>query len=316
MTLSVVIPIYNSEQYLDDCLRSVCALTEEDVEIICVIDGSPDRSADIVREWQRRDARVRLIEQENMGVSAARNTGLDSAGGEYIYFLDSDDMLSDTQTFLNCVRRMRSEKLDVLIGAATVLFDPPEMKEGEQWNAQWYFTVKNVYPEVCVGSELIGMLRRNKDWCAPPCTKIYRRGFLKDNGQRFIVGQEHEDEYFTLCTLFLAKRVGVTQEPIYIRRVRPGSIMTKALSHRRVLGNLINMTEMLRFLERHRDIRELDPDIGSLIREARNNAAELYLSLSDKERSLYLASLRPDLLFYHTVFVEDAIQLSRQTEEL
>ena len=91
--ISVIIPIYNVEKYLRRCLESVQNQTFQDWEAICVNDGSPDNSADIVREFAARDARFKLVNKENGGLSDARNAGMAVASGEYILYLDSDDFI-------------------------------------------------------------------------------------------------------------------------------------------------------------------------------------------------------------------------------
>jgi CDP-glycerol glycerophosphotransferase len=91
--ISVVVPIYNVEEYLPACLDSVARQTVDDFEVVMVNDGSTDRSAEIAGQYGRRDPRFRLVQQENAGLSAARNTGIDAATGEFIAFLDSDDVL-------------------------------------------------------------------------------------------------------------------------------------------------------------------------------------------------------------------------------
>src|ERR1044071_1578290 len=91
--LSVVIPVYNVEEFLEPCLDSVLAQTFTDYEVVMVDYGSTDRSAEIAQRYVDRDARFRLVHQENGGLSKARNTGSDAAGGELLAFLDSDDML-------------------------------------------------------------------------------------------------------------------------------------------------------------------------------------------------------------------------------
>lgn len=91
--ISVIIPVYNSELYLRDCLNSVLAQTYQDLEIICVNDGSTDNSQDILADIVRQDSRMKVLSQENLGVSMARNAGLDVAMGDYITFVDSDDIL-------------------------------------------------------------------------------------------------------------------------------------------------------------------------------------------------------------------------------
>ena len=89
--VSVIVPVYNVAEYVEGCLNSLMAQTEKDIEIICVDDGSTDSSGQIVDETARKDKRIKVIHQKNGGLSAARNTGLDQAIGEYVSFCDSDD---------------------------------------------------------------------------------------------------------------------------------------------------------------------------------------------------------------------------------
>lgn len=93
VSVSVIVPCYNVAAYLDQCMESLTGQSMEDIEIICVNDGSSDRTAEILREWRNRDRRVRIIDQKNSGVSAARNSGMEAAAGTYIGFVDPDDMV-------------------------------------------------------------------------------------------------------------------------------------------------------------------------------------------------------------------------------
>ncbi len=316
MILSIVIPIYNSEAYLDECLESVCAFPAADMEIICVIDGSPDRSADIVREWQERDPRIRLIEQENMGQSGARNTGLHEACGDYVWFLDSDDRVTDTGTISACIERMRAENLDMVLATADVFFDPPELEGKVVKNERKYFTIGHDYPGVWAGPELLAALHRNDDWCVSVPAKIFRRRHLTDNGLSFIVGQTHEDENFSFCCVFLAKRAAVVNVPLFARRVHPDSVMTRSFGRERARGNLINMVEILRFLETQRRERELDMDLAVSVLNSKRNVSDIYLLLDSEERNLFMQSLTPELRFYYTVFVQDELRLKQNEARL
>lgn len=91
--LSVIVPVYNVEDYVGECLESICGQDYEDIEIICVNDGSTDGSRDVLAQWQERDGRIVVVDQPNRGLSAARNTGIDAASGDYLCFVDSDDKL-------------------------------------------------------------------------------------------------------------------------------------------------------------------------------------------------------------------------------
>ena len=94
--VSVIIPVYNVEKYLGPCLDSILGQTLNNIEVICVDDGSTDRSLDILREYEKRDARVKVLTQPNTNAGAARNKGIQQARGEYLSFLDSDDHFDPT----------------------------------------------------------------------------------------------------------------------------------------------------------------------------------------------------------------------------
>ena len=93
ITVSVIIPVYNTEKYLEECLKSVINQTLKVIEIICIDDGSTDNSPDILKEYSEKDGRIRIYSQTNKGQGAARNRGIDLAKGEYVYFIDSDDFM-------------------------------------------------------------------------------------------------------------------------------------------------------------------------------------------------------------------------------
>lgn len=112
--VSVIIPVYNTKKYLVECLNSVCTQTYSKIEIIAVDDGSTDESGNILREYARKDDRIRIITQENKGLSAARNAGLECSSGEYVLFLDSDDWL-DRETCDTAIQMMIDTKSDVIL---------------------------------------------------------------------------------------------------------------------------------------------------------------------------------------------------------
>lgn len=111
VSVSIIVPCYNVAAYLDQCMESLTGQSMEDIEIICVNDGSSDRTAEILREWRNRDRRVRIIDQKNSGVSAARNSGMEAAAGTYIGFVDPDDRwngICSSACLLRPRRKMRT----------------------------------------------------------------------------------------------------------------------------------------------------------------------------------------------------------------
>ena len=115
--ISIVIPMYNVEKYIDDCLTSIINQTFKDIEIICIDDGSSDKTLDIANKYKKNDKRISIYKQQHAGVSIARNKGLDKATGKYILFFDSDDIL-DLNALEDLYNILEKEKLDTLFGAS------------------------------------------------------------------------------------------------------------------------------------------------------------------------------------------------------
>ena len=117
ITVSVIIPVYNSEKYLRQCLDSICAQTLREIEIICIDDGSTDGSADILEDYRKKDSRVTVIRQNNAGAGAARNKGLDISRGRYLSFLDADDFfeMSMLEEAVRCAEENDSDYVKILV---------------------------------------------------------------------------------------------------------------------------------------------------------------------------------------------------------
>lgn len=125
--LSVIIPVYNGEEHLNKCIDSVLLQTETDIEIILVNDGSTDNSGRICDEYAKKDKRIRVIHQENAGVSVARNNGISAATGEYIGFVDSDDWV-DADMYESLLREAESNNADVVMCDATTIYENGEIQ--------------------------------------------------------------------------------------------------------------------------------------------------------------------------------------------
>ena len=142
--ISVIIPVYNVEKYLRECIDSVLNQSYQNLEIILVDDGSTDSSGEICDEYEKQDIRIRVIHQKNQGLSGARNTGFQNANGEYVYFLDSDDWI--VPEAIKClVKRAEEESADV------VFFEAFSFEDGkpEQTTTKGYS-----YSKISIGKEL------------------------------------------------------------------------------------------------------------------------------------------------------------------
>ena len=222
MRFSLVIPVYNVERYLRDCLDSVLNQTFGDWEAICVNDGSTDSSAAIVEDYAMKDHRFKVIAQSNAGLSSARNTGMDAAKGDYVLFLDSDDWLE-----LNALEIL-SENLD---GEDMLCFSGRRFfEETNQYNPADVLTEKSYASGMDYYNENALVHRDFAFVCV--VLRLYKRSFLMENGLRFKEGIYHEDNLFTPIACCHARKVKVMNECLYDYRVRANSITTTGNSKR------------------------------------------------------------------------------------
>lgn len=231
--VSVVIPVYNVEKYVADCLDSVIAQTLTDIEIICINDCSTDGSRSVVESYLGKDARIRLYDNEvNRGLATTRNRGLELAQGKYVYFLDSDDMIGATalQELYTAAER---DSLDAAVFAARFIYEDESMRPKFGANPAAY---KGDYPDVIKGQELYKKWMKLWDWMPSQPRYFYRREFLIDNKIRYIDGMLHEDETFAFDVLMNAERIRVLKEEYFIRRFRASSIMSSVPTMRNVDG--------------------------------------------------------------------------------
>lgn len=239
--VSVIIPVYNTEEYLTECLQSILNQTFGDIEVIAINDGSTDGSLTILESFADIDNRVSVFSQTNMGQSVARNVGIEKARGEFIYFMDSDDVLSKT-ALEKCFERIINQQLDFVFFNASIL-----ESDGENRLA---FDYKRAYidnSQVYNGVEILSYLITNNCYQCSPCLHFISTKLIKQNNLRFHPGIIHEDELFFALLYFHAKRVGYINEHLFKRRVRAGSVMTSSFSMRNVNGYLVVLSQVRAF---------------------------------------------------------------------
>ena len=241
--VSVVVPIYNVEAYLGSCLESLAAQTFGDIEVVMVDDGSTDGSAALAAEHARRDGRFRLVSRSNGGLSRARNTGIAAARGEFLSFVDSDDIVPPTayELFLAALDETSSD-----FAAGSVL----QLVRGETTPAGWLtgtFTRTRLGTHV---SEFPPLLADRTAW-----NKLWRRSFWDAHALRFPEGVLHEDIPVVLSAYVLARAVDVIAEPVYVYRTREGgelSITQRRLERRVLLDRLDAIEQVRDVLHEHR----------------------------------------------------------------
>ncbi|MBQ9780417.1 MAG: glycosyltransferase family 2 protein [Clostridia bacterium] len=238
--VSVVIPIYNVEQYLDKCVESVVGQTYKNLEIILVDDGSPDTCPQKCDEWAAKDSRISVIHKKNGGLGFARNSGIDRASGEYITFVDSDDYLT-VDAIETMLSRIEKEQSDLVVGQFVKVYP-----DGSQ--------TPSSYPWMhdCVISKdeamhMIGSLKKPL-----PCSawaKLYRRTIFKDI--RYPSLKSAEDTYTFPHVIGHCSTVSVTSTVVYHYVQRETSIIHNKTRVRQI-DSLMAILHVARFLlERH-----------------------------------------------------------------
>lgn len=240
--ISVIVPVYNVEKYVSECLDSLINQTFKEFEIICVNDGSTDNSLSILKLYAEKDNRIKIINQANGGLSAARNSGLDMAQGKYVYFLDSDDFIvGDALEKLYDISE--KENLDILYFGVNNYFED-KVTEDNYFCNDTYYDRKQFFSSAVSGEELFErFLIENMFVCCVPFQFI-RTEFLKNTGIRFKEKMLHEDELFSPQLIVEAKRTMVIEDKFYMRRIRSDSITTSVTTHKNFLGYFIAYTTL------------------------------------------------------------------------
>ena len=219
--ISVIVPVYRVEAYLDRCVQSIMNQTYENLEIILVDDGSPDNCPAMCDVWAQKDARIKVIHKENGGGAQARNVGLDAASGMYIGFVDSDDFIFP-EMYEKLYRLLSVSGSDIAeCGFFSVCTDEFPSKTVNQQRVQYFdgeqALFENIRDKVC----------RQIIW-----NKIYSKSVLEDI--RFVEGKFIDDEFFTYRVLGKAKKIAVSDEGLYCYRQQANSAMHQTYSIKRL----------------------------------------------------------------------------------
>lgn len=248
MKISVIVPVYNVQEYLVRCVKSIQNQTFEDIEIILVDDGSTDLSGYMCDEMARYDERIRVIHKKNGGLSDARNAGIDMARGEYIFFVDSDDWIDD-DTLELLYKIATDENADIVeCSYRNVFMDYTESETADTG-------------EMVIGDSMLALKGQItwKYFKSVAWNKLYHKEIFSD-GKRYPVGKYHEDEFFTHKAFCAAnKLVYIDLAKYNYVRERKGSITNKVTS--KILDGCYALRERVDYLRE----REIDEEVISVV---------------------------------------------------
>ena len=246
--VSVIIPVHNTERYVTKCLDSLLGQTLAEIQVICVNDGSTDRSGEILKEYAGKDNRVCVMEQTNQGQGKARNAAMEIAEGEYCCFVDSDDWL-DTKALEHLYAKASEERLDVLYYAGVTEYDTEELARNHSNYFERAYQRDRTAGDVCSGKEMLKRQIEAKQYWRSSCMCLIRSRFLKEAGIRFREGIQYEDNLFSFQLCLRAARVSSAADRYYHRVLRESSIITSKPDSKSLYGYITSITEEIALLE-------------------------------------------------------------------
>lgn len=241
--VSVILPVYNVAPYLDETFMSLLNQSLKEIEIIAVNDGSTDNSEDIIRKYQQKDPRIKYIYQANQGQSVARNTALLQATGQYIYMMDSDDILSKSSALELCYQYAEKNRADF------IFFDGDTFSEKEVSRTSWNTKRTHLLDENTKynGAFLLNMMLDNEKHNCVVWLLLINHDFLKRIGLKFYPGIIHEDELFTSILALESNSIYCLKQTLIKHRIRNASTMGKYFSKRNLDCYLTVIDELLKY---------------------------------------------------------------------
>ena len=241
--VSVILPIYNVAPYLNETFQSILGQSLKDIEIIAVNDGSTDNSDDIVKKFQQIDNRIIYFTQENKGQSAARNLALQHATGKYIYMMDSDDVLKDSDALQTCYDYTEKNQADF------IFFDGESFSEKgvdriSRNTKRTHLVDENKKYD---GEYLLNLMLDTQTHNCVVWLLFIRKDYIVNAGLKFYEGIIHEDELFTTILTLSSNNIYCLKRSLVGHRIRLSSTMTNAFSKRNMNCYLTVADDLLRF---------------------------------------------------------------------
>lgn len=314
--VSVIIPVYNTRDYLGICMDSIVGQTLESIQVICIDDGSDDGSSEILRKYERKYENVTVYRQENAGLSAARNAGLRLAKGKYVYFMDSDDVLTRTalEELWECAEH---DDLDIIYFSAKSFYDSPSVEK--EYRTTYFdsaYKRKGDYPRILTGEDMLVEQNKCQDYYTSVCIQFYKTEFLSRNQLDFYEGLLHEDNLFSLMAIVAAKRTRCISNVYFYRRIRGNSIMSTNLSYRNLLGYYLSAIDGVRVLAGLECQAEAKKIIAQkLYTLNQNQVGYKWLRLHPADKVLFKASLTPTDRLLFDSFCMPMITLREQIQK-
>ena len=249
--VSVIIPVYNGEKYLGECLDSILGQTLKEIEVFCVNDGSSDGTAAILDAYAAKDARVKLLATDHVGAYKARREGLRRASGTYVHFMDADDRL-DASAYAELTEMAGREALDQVVFSSDVFLEDGAARDLSarlERYTRYYALDDAVCGRVLTGPAFMREALDHDSYFVSPPLRVIRRAVIADESRYgFPEARSRADNYFSTVSLYLSERVKAVNRRYYHRRIRAESLSTAKGSEAAHARALLAVTaELMRF---------------------------------------------------------------------
>lgn len=237
--LSIIVPVYNSEAYLERCISSLLSQRLANIEILLINDGSTDNSLAICREFEIKDSRIKVFSQENSGQSKARNLGIENSSGEYVTFTDSDDWV-DVDYYGKLIDAARRNDADVACGSII-----RERKNSNKFRINYTEEKCYIYPQEKIDAACV------PDMCYV-WNKVYKASYLRELKLKFIEGMFFEDVDFVTRAVYFSNKIVTVPGTYYHYRVNSNStVKTMKKSDKKRLDSILSKKYVLEFFRKY-----------------------------------------------------------------
>lgn len=290
--ISIIVPVYNVEKYLENCIESILNQTFKDFELILVDDGSTDNSGKICDIYEKKDSRIKVIHKNNGGLSSARNTGLDIACGKYVGFVDSDDSIHPKmyEVLYNLIEKYKS---DISCCNYKYTYDISNQNH-EELNLNEVIEMSNIEAIEKLYDKDLGV-RLVVAW-----NKLYHKRLFENI--RYEIGRIHEDEFIAHRILYRCKKIVYINNELYYYLQRKDSIMSKK-SNKNSVDAFLAKSDRMRFCSNI----ELYNISNRLTQEYEYKFLKLYFEIeesNDYRKNIFLRELRKDLIFNFSIILK------------
>lgn len=296
--VSVIVPVYNVENYLEECLNSIINQTLKEIEIICIDDGSDDGSLNILRKFEKIDDRINVFSQENSGLAATRNLGIKLSKGEYIYFIDGDDYL-ELEALDELYRISKRTDCDLIIFKLLNFYDETR----EKFKSSYYeMSCLNNFKNKLFEYSEVGDKFCNVAVSAPG--KFFKKELISDI--KFPVGLIFEDNLFFCEVILKSNKIYYYDKYLYNRRIRKNSITTTP--NIKFADSIIVMNRVIDLIKES----GLYPFYKKVLMEKKlRSSFSRFSQVCDEDKEEYYNLLKIDFNKYYDEFMADDIFLNK-----